>query len=222
MKWLNSFATKHMLLDYPMYGLTYNLYSGAVLQAFIWYCWFASDYNESRGLILVGSFLVFAAGALSRVLQLVLPTHLRPLHDPALAFTPPLKVDPTLLNHWNSFPSDHATVYFGFAMVAYLVRPKIGWLMFVIALVLNLARVYEGLHFPADVIGGGALGLLIVVALCHRRPLLRIGDRLVSYERSAPAFFYACAFLISYGMATMFSEVTSLFKGLALVAHGHA
>jgi undecaprenyl-diphosphatase len=222
MKWLNSFAAKSALLDYPVYALTYVMYSGTLLLTFMWYCWFASDNQGSRCIILVGSFAVFAAGALSRVLQLVLPSHLRPLHDPALAFTPPLKVDPTLLNHWNSFPSDHAAVYFGLAMVIYLVRPRVGSLMFALVLILNLARIYLGLHFPTDVIAGGALSLLIVVALCRSPLVLSLGDRLLSYERSAPAFFYACAFFVSYGMATMFDEVRSVFKGLVLVIGGDA
>src|SRR4051812_23811032 len=73
MKWLNSFASKSALLDYSVYALTYVMFSGAILIACMWYCWFASDSSEDRCLILVGSFLVFAAGALSRALQLALP-----------------------------------------------------------------------------------------------------------------------------------------------------
>ena len=220
MKWLNSFAARSAF-DYPIYGLTYVLFSGAILMAFIWYCWFDSDRPEHRAVLVVGSFLVFVAGTVSRILQLVLPTHLRPLHAPALAFRPPLGVNSDLLNHWNSFPSDHAAVYFGLAMVVWLVRPRVGSLMFALVLVLNLARIYTGVHYPTDVIGGGALGLLIVNAVYRSPLLLSVGDRLVSSERTSPAYFYACAFLISYGMATMFEEFRSVAKGLGLLLKGH-
>jgi membrane-associated phospholipid phosphatase len=222
MKWLNSFAGKSALLDYPVYCLTYIMFSGTVLLSFIWYCWFASDSQTMRSRILVGSVAAFAAGSFSRALQIASPTHLRPLHDPRLAFTPPLKVDPTLLNHWNSFPSDHAAVYFGLAMVIYLVRPKLGYLMFGVVVVLNLARIYLGLHFPTDVIGGAAVGLLVVLVLCRNALCLSLGDRLLRYERSAPALFYAAAFFVSYGMATLFDEVRSVGKGLILAIGGHA
>src|SRR4051812_21682316 len=44
LKWLNSFAVKNALLDYSMYSLvTYTTFSGAMLMAIIWYCWFASN-----------------------------------------------------------------------------------------------------------------------------------------------------------------------------------
>jgi membrane-associated phospholipid phosphatase len=220
MKWLNSFAARSAFLDHSIYALTYVLFSGAILIAFMWYCWFASDRTEDRSLLLVGSFLIFVAGAVSRILQVTLPTHLRPLHDPALAFRPPLGVDSTILNRWNSFPSDHAAVYFGLALTVWLVRPRVGYVVFAVVLVLNLARVYVGVHYPTDVIGGGALGLFIVAALSRAPLLLSIADRLVSYERRAPAYFYAFAFLVSNGMASLFDDLRSVIKGLLLVLHG--
>jgi membrane-associated phospholipid phosphatase len=220
-KWLNAFAARSTLLDFAVYGLTYNIFSGAVLLAFVWYCWFAAGSQADRSRILVSLVATFVAGALSRVLQLVLPTHPRPLHDPALAFTPPLKVDPTLLSHWNSFPSDHAAVYFGLGLVVYLARPRLGFLIFGVVVVLDLARIYLGLHFPTDVIGGGAFGLLVVIALYRNPVLLSLSNRLLRYERGAPAFFYSGAFFVSYGMANLFDEVRSVLKGLLLVIGAH-
>ena len=222
MRWINSFAAKSALLDHIAVSLTYVTFSGALLLACIWHCWFASNRDEDRLRILAGLFAVFAAAALSRGLQLVLPTHVRPLHDPALAFTPPFKLDPAIFNHWNSFPSDHAAVYFGLVALAYLVRRPAAHLVLGIVLVLSLARIYLGIHFPTDVIGGGALGILIVLALCRSRLVLALGGRIVRYERLAPALFYPCAFFLSYEMATLFDEVRAVVKGLAVILAGRA
>jgi len=220
MQWLNSFAGRSALLDFPVYGLTYYTFSGVLLVSCLWYGWFASDSAAERSRMVAGLMAVFVAGAISRILQLALPTRLRPLHEPRLSLHLPLKVDPALWNQWNSFPGGHSTIYFGLAMVGYLVRPRLGYVMFGIALVLNLSRIYLGVHYPTDVVGGGAVGLLVVFAL-HRNPLLlSIGDRLLRQERRLPAWFYAGAFFVSFGIATMLDEVRSTAKGVLLAIGG--
>jgi undecaprenyl-diphosphatase len=56
-----------------------------------------------------------------------------------------------------SFPSDHATAAFAaaFATTAFLSR-RWGIVLTVCALLIGFARVYDGIHYPADV-GGSAL-----------------------------------------------------------------
>jgi undecaprenyl-diphosphatase len=68
-----------------------------------------------------------------------------------------------------SFPSDHATAAFAIA-VALLVRSRAwGAVALVAAVVLSLARVAMGIHYPSDVLAGAALGTLVALTLHHPR-----------------------------------------------------
>lgn len=63
-----------------------------------------------------------------------------------------------------SFTSSHAANHFGLAMFLFItlkhVAPKYLWLFFVWATLICFAQVYTGVHYPADVIGGGILGII--------------------------------------------------------------
>ncbi|HET9019564.1 MAG TPA: phosphatase PAP2 family protein [Acetobacteraceae bacterium] len=187
----------------------YYLLSGALLMALVWYAWFARPDAVARARLLAGTVAAFAAGMMGRVLQLVLPTHPRPMHDAVLAMTLPDGVDPTQLNHWSSFPSDHAAVQFGLAAAIGLALPRAGWAALAWVVLLNANRVYLGVHFPTDVVGGAALGVLMV-QLAQTAPALQASRRVVGWERRAPGGFYGLGFFISYQVATLFDEARTI------------
>jgi undecaprenyl-diphosphatase len=58
-----------------------------------------------------------------------------------------------------SFPSNHAANTFGAATVLFAARR--GWwaLGFLVAAAVALSRVYVGVHYPSDVLGGAAIGV---------------------------------------------------------------
>lgn len=58
----------------------------------------------------------------------------------------------------SSFPSDHATAAFGIAATALLWRMPGRWLILIGAILIAVARVYVGAHYPLDVIAGAVLG----------------------------------------------------------------
>ena len=58
----------------------------------------------------------------------------------------------------SSFPSDHATAAFAIAVSLVLRSRRVGWFALAIAVVLAIARVAVGTHYPSDVIGGALLG----------------------------------------------------------------
>jgi len=72
-----------------------------------------------------------------------------------------------------SFPSNMAAVTFGFAAGTWQGNRRAGWLLLIPALLACFARVYVGIHFPLDIAGGAAIGIVMVpFALL----VLRIGE----------------------------------------------
>lgn len=61
-----------------------------------------------------------------------------------------------------SFPSGHATNVFA---VSTILGVKLGYivLFFVLALLIAISRVYQGVHYPSDIIFGALLGVLIAL-----------------------------------------------------------
>lgn len=57
-----------------------------------------------------------------------------------------------------SFPSNHALNNFAAAMFFYRLFPKLKWILFITASLIAISRVYLGLHYPSDIIGGAIIG----------------------------------------------------------------
>ena len=173
----------------------------------IWLLWFSADVIKYRPAIVDGFVGMFVAGAVSRILQDCLPERLRPLHSGDLDFRPPLGLKTDILEHWSSFPSDHAAVFFALSTALWLVSRPIGaisyaWSIFIIC----MPRLFGGLHYASDIIAGAVTGIL--VALLIAPP---IGAKLSPYvfaaEKRSTALFYAAFFTLSFQFATMFNDV---------------
>lgn len=57
-----------------------------------------------------------------------------------------------------SFPSNHALNNFAAATFFYRLFPKLKWILFITATLVALSRVYLGLHYPSDALGGAIIG----------------------------------------------------------------
>lgn len=64
-----------------------------------------------------------------------------------------------------SFPSRHATDIFGVMTALAIYFRKYAKVFFAIAAAVALSRVYAGVHYPADVLFGAALGVLAAVGV---------------------------------------------------------
>ncbi len=69
--------------------------------------------------------------------------------------------------HGYAFPSGHATFFMALAVSIFLLHKKAGYVFMFFALLIGVARVIAGVHFPVDILGGFVLGA--VVAVCFNR-----------------------------------------------------
>ncbi len=64
-----------------------------------------------------------------------------------------------------SFPSGHAAFFSGLGFGAYRFWRRLGGWLLIGALLIGLARVAAGLHWPGDILGGFAIGGLVALVL---------------------------------------------------------
>lgn len=95
---------------------------------------------------------VLARLALTELVRFFIP---RPRPFVSLHLTP-------LIAHENSasFPSGHAAFFFGIAFFVMLRRPRLSIAFFAAALLISAARIAAGIHYPTDILGGAAAGLI--------------------------------------------------------------
>jgi undecaprenyl-diphosphatase len=82
--------------------------------------------------------------------------------------------------HSRSFPSGHTATSFACATVIALLVPRAAPLVYLLALAISYSRLYVGVHWPSDVLGGivvGVLTALLLLAAARRlsMPLRRRG-----------------------------------------------
>lgn len=67
-------------------------------------------------------------------------------------------ITPLGCNGTFSFPSNHAVNNFAAAFFFYKLFPKLKWALFIAASLVAISRVYVGLHYPSDILGGAIIG----------------------------------------------------------------
>jgi undecaprenyl-diphosphatase len=82
---------------------------------------------------------------------------------PPLRYPEPKTLVP--LPHDASFPSGHASTSFAAATMLSLSFPRFAPYLYVLAVAIAFSRVYVGVHYPLDVVGGAGLGVLVAVVL---------------------------------------------------------
>jgi len=64
-----------------------------------------------------------------------------------------------------SFPSNHAMNTFAIFTTLIFIYPYLKWGLWPLAVLISLTRVYAGVHYPSDILGGALLGFLLAWVL---------------------------------------------------------
>jgi undecaprenyl-diphosphatase len=224
LRYLTSFVGKHPLFDHLVHAVSrYDTFKGVVMMSLLWLAWFARWPEDREGerqdrravltMVLAGSV---ATAILSRGLQLLFRVHQRPILS-NLGLNFPRFIDPGSVNSWNSFPSDHSMLFFSLSTGLWMVDRRIGLFGFAwSAIVIDLPRVYLGIHYPSDVIVGAILGVLCMLGFL-RLPLYGTVDRALAWGRAHQGAAYWIAFMVTEQVAHLFDDFRRL--GFTLLGH---
>ncbi len=214
---VNQWASRNEVINHAVYiaGQT-DILTGALMVALLYYCWFGDSTLEARARLLLGFAAVLASGVASRLLQVSLPLRLRPMHAWDSGFDPLPGIDPALANHWGSFPSDHAALFFALSAVIWRQSRWLGLLATASALFGVLPRIYLGLHYLSDVVAGAALGMALVLMIGRFGPRT-LARRGVEWVQRKPGLAYGLAFLMSFEVATLFEDIRQVGRGVPAV-----
>ena len=133
----------------------------AVLAFALMVLWFGERDAEVRLRHQVGVFVALSSMGLSGLTVFILNMfYFRP--------RPFVELDVNLLFYQptdSSFPSNSAATAFGMAFGIWGVNRKVGWFTIAVAGLYGLARVYAGVHYPLDILGGAAIAAVVTYAV---------------------------------------------------------
>ena len=157
---INGLAGTHPVLDLVMIACAkYSPFVYALVLVALWLTW---SHRVQRGAFLAGVSALIALG-IGQIVGALFP-----------------RERPYLVHHVNllitrspdtSFPSDHATLAFAVGVMVWQFNRRLGVALLLFAVLTAFARVFVGVHYPSDVLGGAVLGTvvsLLVAAVCVR------------------------------------------------------
>ncbi|MCO4893294.1 phosphatase PAP2 family protein [Cupriavidus sp. WGtm5] len=217
---LNQFSFRWPVFDHGVMAFTqFYMLRGLPMVALLWWVWFrdGTDKQRDREIVTATVVAAFCALLLGRLLANWLPFRVRPMANPDVGLRFLLASDDGMRT-WSSFPSDHAMMWCAVATGVMVAARWLGLLALAYAvLLISMARIFVGLHYPTDVIAGALLGMLSCLLLTRPPLRARIAAPFLFLSDRYRGLFHVGMFLLSFGLITNFDEVRTVASSLMKV-----
>lgn len=162
-QWINHMAGRNVWVDHMM--VFYIEYGPLLFGMILLWLWFSKRENteNKRRMVLLAAATVLIALGINQIIG-TFYFHERPFAAHAVTLLVHRSTDP-------SFPSDHSTGAFALALAMLWQNRKLGRVMIGMAILMAFSRVFVGVHYTFDVLGGSLTALLgmTIIRSQHRR-----------------------------------------------------
>lgn len=150
-QFIHQFAGRSVVMD--DLGIFFANYLPYLLVlGFLVLTWYERDWRRKLYVFIEGALaVVLARGLVTEIIRFFY-YHPRPFDFYNFA--------PLISESGSSFPSGHAAFFFALAMVVWYVNRTWGIWYLILSCVNGIARIYVGVHWPLDILGGIAVGVL--------------------------------------------------------------
>ena len=166
--WINGWVGRQPLLDGIVEWVVSDYLVPVGMALSLVGLWFTAGESQRRLRQQVGVLVALSAMAVaSGSVMLVNAFYFRP--------RPFEDLDVSLLVYQptdSSFPANTAAAVFAISAAVWGVNRQAGLVLFVAAGLYGLSRVYAGVHYPLDIVGGAAIGIVAAAAMARAMHLL--------------------------------------------------